>query len=289
MQIMVQEIRNYRRGDVPDLKINGVAELRDISQAFSELVTEIKQQRESRIRYLAAVAHDLRNPIGAIKMSADFMLSEYSNTLPMEVKELLSVAQRQATHLERMTSDLLDTMRTEGGALGIKKENCDLRSIIYDCCELFRNYSRDHRIMFAADPDCVFVDVDRDRMTQVFNNLISNAIKYSPYGGDVAVSLNQASGFGVLKVKDSGIGIPANELESIFQPFRRASSTRDTIPGVGLGLFTAKKIVEGHGGRIDIVSEIGSGSTFIVAIPLRVELTEGTAASPKQIQNNWGL
>jgi signal transduction histidine kinase len=101
----------------------------------------------------------------------------------------------------------------------------------------------------------------------VLNNLLSNAIKYSPRGGVVRVELTTAPDAAWVAVTDSGIGIPAEELESIFEPFRRSSTTRDAIPGVGLGLAVGRRIIEAHGGHIEVQSQLGVGTTFRVRLP----------------------
>jgi signal transduction histidine kinase len=113
----------------------------------------------------------------------------------------------------------------------------------------------------------VLVRCDGTRISQVLNNLLNNAIKYSPRGGRVQVELSTAPDAARVSVTDSGVGIPATELESIFEPFRRSSTTRDTIPGIGLGLAVGRRIIEAHGGRIEVHSEEGIGTTFRLSLP----------------------
>ncbi|HYX34550.1 MAG TPA: HAMP domain-containing sensor histidine kinase [Oligoflexus sp.] len=268
MRKLAQVMQDFRQGGSIYSVRSGIDELQKISDAFVEMATEIQKQKETRVQYLAAAAHDLRNPISAIKMGADITVARYNDVIPSQVLQLLQVIQRQATHLNRMIGDLLDTVRSEGGEIELNRDIQDLGLIVKECCALFCNYSQDHRITISIGATPVFAHVDASRISQVVNNLISNAIKYSPYGGEVLVTLSVETNDAVLSVKDSGIGIADNERDSIFQPFRRANATRDTIPGVGLGLFASKKIVLSHGGRIDLASEIGSGSTFMVRIPI---------------------
>jgi signal transduction histidine kinase len=252
----------------------GVSELQTVATTLSDMAVELKRQKDNRLRYLASVAHDLRNPIAAINMSAELIVHETQDRGDDTTHRFASVIQRQSEFLGRMVGDLLDMARSESGHLELNKRALDLRGTVGDCVELFRSYSSAHRLQARLGQEPVFCDFDPLRLSQVLNNLISNAIKYSPFGGDVVVSIARggASGpFGIVAVTDSGTGIKADEIAGIFEPFQRSTATKDTIPGVGLGLHTARKIVEAHGGRIEVESVVGVGSTFRVFLPLARE------------------
>ncbi|MDQ3230489.1 MAG: HAMP domain-containing histidine kinase, partial [Pseudobdellovibrionaceae bacterium] len=264
---IASSLRNFRKHRIAGQPTSGAAELKAISTELSDMTSELTKQSQTQTRYLSAVAHDLRNPIAAIIMSTDLTLLEYGSEIPDDAKELLELIQRQSVHLERMVSDLLDTTRAESGDLELKKSLCDLNSLIKGCVDLFSCYSRSHTVVFESGTS-LLLDIDPTRLTQVMNNLISNAIKYSPYGGQIKVAVLQGRTEAVVSVRDSGIGISVEDQETIFEPFRRASATKDTIPGVGLGLFTAKKIVMAHGGTIEVQSRVREGSTFEVHLPL---------------------
>jgi signal transduction histidine kinase len=274
-------IRSFRVGESATVNASGATELKEVSAAFGGMADEIRQQKESHFRYLAAVAHDLRNPVGALKMSADLAMAEYGHALPSDVVQMLGIMQRQSSHLDRMVADLLDTARSEGGQLELKRSRHDLRRVVEDARDLFKTYSPGHRLAATVPSEAVLAEVDPVRLGQVVNNLISNAIKYSPHGGRVQVTLEREDSEAVIKVTDPGMGIAPADRETIFEPFRRASATKDAIPGVGLGLFTSRRIIVAHGGRIEVASTVGKGSTFSVRLPL-VDAqgeTEPTAAA----------
>lgn len=260
-----QSIQNFRMGKNIDPPTVAATELTDISTSFKEMTDELRQRRQNQMRYLAAVAHDLRNPLAAIKMSLDLMGDE--ENLSSEGREMLGVVDRQASHLDRMVGDLLDTTRGEEGRLELRLKRCDLTAEIKGCCDLFRSYSKNHTVLFNGPEFPVYAHVDARRISQVVNNLISNAIKYSPLGGKVEVTVEVRATQILIAVKDEGVGLSAEECDMIFEPYRRAPSTKNTIPGVGLGLFTAKKIVLAHGGEIRVHSTKGSGTTFVVFLP----------------------
>jgi signal transduction histidine kinase len=133
---------------------------------------------------------------------------------------------------------------------------------------MFEGSSPDHRLELDLPQEPIHAAFDPLRIGQVLTNLVSNAIKYSPAGGPVRVSLERADGSAVLAVTDRGLGISPEDRAELFQPFRRGASVQDAIPGVGLGLAASRKLVQAHGGTIEVESEPGSGSTFRVILPL---------------------
>jgi signal transduction histidine kinase len=169
-----------------------------------------------------------------------------------------------------MISDFLETSRIEAGQLELVKQRCDARSLAVNAVELFRAGASIHELIAHVPDTPVDVVWDSLRMEQVANNLVSNAIKYSPAGGRVEVSVEQQGREVVLRVRDYGIGIPLEEQRTVFEPFQRGNVSRDMIAGVGLGLATARRIVEAHGGRMVLASSPGEGSTFSVYLPADV-------------------
>jgi signal transduction histidine kinase len=143
-----------------------------------------------------------------------------------------------------------------------------VRAIARHVAELFRPGAPTHELTVEVPEGPVVVTCDPMRLEQVLGNLVSNAIKYSPEGGPVRMSVRRHEGEAQVRVEDSGMGIPAEEQARLFEPFRRGGlDRRSTIPGVGLGLYIARRIVEAHGGRITLRSEPGLGSEFTVALP----------------------
>ena len=261
----------------------GMEELRQIGREFNEMAETIGRQRERQMAFLSAVAHDLRNPLGALQMATSIF--EPERPLPEEkrIREISAIVRRQIDHLNRMVGDLLDAHRIESGNLELRPEDVDARELLRVACDLFRNTSAAHELSIEVPETPVVVTWDPGRIGQVLNNLLSNAIKYSPAGGLVIARLQQAGMQVVIEVVDSGVGIPPDDIAHIFEPFRRSRLSSQAIPGVGLGMFVAQHIVEAHGGRIQVQSRVGVGTTFTLSIPRRASARKTESVATKNI------
>ncbi len=183
---------------------------------------------------------------------------------------MLSILGRQTDHMHRLIEDLMDTTRIEAGQMELILESFDLRKIIADCIDLHSNLSTKHFIRCEFPNQALIVLCDQHRLTQVFNNLFNNAIKYSPNGGEIKVLINTSGEFVKIQISDSGVGILDQDISGVFEPFRRSSTTKNTIPGVGLGLSVSRKIIRAHqNGDITVSSQYGKGSTFSVQLKLK--------------------
>ena len=251
----------------PSLEIGGAKEIQAIHGTFKDLASRLIRQRDQQLMFLSAVAHDLRNPIGAIQMSIE-LLNDSSNSNQQERVQMLQIISRQVTQLNGLIEDLLDTTRIESGHFELNKTPQDLISLLSETVQLFSSYSKNHKINLNAKDKSIFLAFDRLRMSQVINNLLSNAIKYSPSGGVIHVDVRNDKVNAYISITDSGIGISPEDLPHIFEPFRRTKTTQQTIPGVGLGLSTALKIIKAHGGGLQVDSSLEMGSTFEVCLPL---------------------
>jgi signal transduction histidine kinase len=246
---------------------HGPEELRSIAAQFNSMANSLVRQYDNQLSFLAAVAHDLRNPISALKISAD-LLSPDQAVSPERLAQLMSVVKRQAHQLDRMVGDLLDRSRIETGHLELRVEECDARAIARNAFDLFSSVSNKHQFKLNLPNYAIPVRCDPLRIEQVLNNLLSNAIKYSPSGGKVELTLEEGDTELQFRVSDQGIGIPREEVPYVFEPFRRAGTPRADIPGVGLGLSVAQRIVQAHGGHIEIDTQRGKGTTFRVRLPV---------------------
>jgi signal transduction histidine kinase len=168
-----------------------------------------------------------------------------------------------------MINEMLDLDRMESGRMTIHAERVDFNSIVDDAAARVRPNAPNHTLTLDLQPDLPQIDADRDRMMQVASNLLNNAVKYSPTGGRITLTTRAAGGQLLFDVRDEGLGIPRDALESIFERYSRVDSqaTKD-IPGTGLGLPIVRQIVQLHGGRVWAESELGRGSVFHVALPL---------------------
>lgn len=245
----------------------GPAELRDMAHTFNEMANSLARQQEEQLTFLAGVAHDLRNPLSALKMSAALVTS--GRPVPEErLQKTMALVRRQVARLDRMVGDLLDATRIEAGRFELSLEERDVRELASAVVELYQAGGSSHELRLVLPEEPVLLTADATRVEQVLHNLVSNALKYSPTGSPVEVTVAREGEEAVLMVVDHGIGISAEELRHLFAPFRRTGKARDTAPGVGLGLSVARRIVEAHGGRIEVDSRPGVGSTFRVRLPL---------------------
>jgi signal transduction histidine kinase len=258
-------IRRFAAGErtthVPEV---GPAELRDIATSFNAMVATVAAHEERRLAFLAGVAHDLRNPLMVLQLSTALGGSEKT---PEQLRQALAIANRQVARLDRMVGDLLDNVRIEAGQLEVRLETHDVAAIVRNVFELYRHGSTSHAVTASIPERTILVRCDTLRIEQVLGNLLGNAIKYSPAGGRIHVKLESDGREATIAVSDQGIGIGPEERDRIFDPFRRGKAD-DRIPGAGLGLSVARRIVERHGGAIDVESEPGRGSTFSVRLPL---------------------
>jgi two-component system, OmpR family, sensor histidine kinase MtrB len=259
-------IRNFAGGDkTARIPVRGPEELRGIASRFNEMADALARQHHNQAAFLAAVAHDLRNPLSALKVSAE-VLSGPSVT-PDRLSALMGVIKRQVQSLDRMVGDLLDSSKIESGHLELRLEEYDARTIAQEVFNLFSPSSKTHQFTLNLPDTPISLRCDHLRLEQVLNNLISNAIKYSPGGGKIGLSLVESGTEAMFEVSDEGMGIPREDIPYIFEPFRRTRAVREDIPGVGLGLAVAHRIVGAHSGRIHVESQIGNGTVFRVYLP----------------------
>jgi signal transduction histidine kinase len=263
--------------------VAGPTELRDMAGTFNEMANSLAHQQEQQLAFLAGVAHELRNPLSALKLSTALADPGRAVLTPERMQRTLALVRRQVARLDRMVGDLLDATRIEAGNLELQPEVRDARELARAVVELYQSGDTGHSLQLELPETPVLVRADAARLEQVLHNLVSNALKYSPAGSRVDVSVRYEAADAVLSVTDQGIGISPDERRLLFAPFQRAGNARQRAPGVGLGLSVARRIVEAHGGRIDVDSVPGQGSVFRVrlarvadasVVPLRPEETE---------------
>ena len=257
------ESYNPTREPIPT-EVIGVEEIKKISSTFDQLAKRIFVQREQQLTFLAAIAHDLRNPLGAIRMATSLLLE---NPEQADEKTTLEIINRQASLLNRLVEDLLDRTQIEAGKLDLRSEIVDIKTLLKDSINLYSSTSSKHALVLQAPPEALRLYADPARLSQVFNNLISNGIKYSPQGGKILIEIKTDGDDLLVCFHDSGIGIAASDEASIFEPFHRTDATKKTIPGIGLGLSISKKIIEAHGGTITLKSIVGDGTCFTIRLP----------------------
>ncbi|AUX40258.1 histidine kinase [Sorangium cellulosum] len=246
---------------------DGLDELREIAVAFNEMAAALAEQRQKQLGILASVAHDLRNPLAALKLTVDRLRPD--RPLPPEerLRAMLARVGQEVARCDRMLTDLMDFARLEGEELELRYEVRDARELAREVVELYRPTATAHELNLSLPEEPVPLRCDPLRIERVLNNLVANAIKYSPGGGAVLVSVTCADAEIAIAVSDGGVGIAAEDQGRLFQRYGRAPSSSGVAPGAGLGLWAARHIAEAHGGRIDVASAPGSGSTFTLRLP----------------------
>jgi signal transduction histidine kinase len=260
----------------------GPPELRDMVTRFNQMADALDAQHGAQTAFIGGVAHDLRNPLGVLMLQLE--LARPDRPLPPEpvLRNMLDVIAGQLSRLERMLGDLVDMSRIEAGSLELQVVEQDARDIVRQVVKLFQNTSPGHQIRCQLPAERLPIRCDPLRIEQVITNLVSNAIKYSPAGGRVDVQLSREDNGVLIAVSDQGLGISEEDQQRLFEPFRRVGLSMETIPGVGLGLFVVRRIVEAHHGRINVESSPGKGSCFRIWLPSSPILDEKDEKSARK-------
>ncbi len=250
-----------------------------LAQKTSEIELLRKLDR-LRSELIANVSHELRTPLGLIKLACTTLLREDVDIDREAWQEFLCDIDDEADKLEKIVNNLLDLSQMSDGQLRLDKYPTDVGQLAGQVMESMKGQLTDGRLVhdFPADP--LMVTVDPERVEQVLRNLLRNAIKYSPRGGTIAIKGRGKDREVCISVSDQGIGIPADDLERVFERFYRVENeiTR-RVRGAGLGLAVCRSIIETHGGRIWIESTLGAGTTVYFTLPVGVPEDSRSAVS----------
>jgi signal transduction histidine kinase len=257
--------------------------LEGYQQATSRTYKQIEQLSRLRAEFVSTVSHEFRTPLTGIQGFSEMMRDEELSVAQM--REFAGDINKDALRLARLIADMLDLDRMESGRMTFNLEPLDLNRILADAAAPFRLSAADHPIELHLDESLPTIVGSSDRLTQVVTNLVSNAIKYSPSGGAVELRTERDEKMAVLTIRDHGMGIPTEMLETIFDRYSRIESkVTATIQGTGLGLPIVRQIVQLHAGKVWATSEPGQGSTFHVRLPLGVPAVgEHAAALPSAV------
>lgn len=236
-------------------------------QERDQLLAKMQIMSNAQREILETVAHDLKNPIGSIKLSVDLALAELSQP-GRSIKDLLEITGRSAELMNRLVLDLLDNAKIESGHLRIEKQNCRISQLIDEVVERFRLSMEKKGVRLVNDThgDLSYIWCDPIRIDQIFSNLLSNALKFTPPGGEVRISCEKTSEFMRISVKDTGNGMPTDIREKIFERYWQGAETAKK--GTGLGLSISSAIAQAHDGKLSVESTLGVGSTFHLDLPL---------------------
>ena len=246
-----------------------------IALVNARLYWQIEQADQQKNRFLSMLAHELRNPLAPIRSAVDVL--RLCGDSPSDIEWARDVIDRQVNHLIRLVDDLLDVSRITLGKIRLQKETLDASHIVTAAVEISRPLieKSQHELSVSVPSEPVMLHADRARLTQVMANLLNNAAKYTPPGGRVSVLLEQEGDEAVFRIRDTGIGIPANMLDRVFDMFIQIDSGLDRAHGgLGIGLTLVRELVNMHQGSITVTSEgPGHGSEFIVRIPVAESLS----------------
>jgi len=282
--------RRVAAGDLSErVPTGGPGEVGILERSFNAMVDSLQRNRddlEERNRRLVEserlktelvsnVSHELRTPLASVLGFSDLLLKR--DVDPDDRRRYLQLIRSESARLATLLNDLLDLQRHELGVLRLIREEIDLNELLRVQVTLYSAQSQFHELKFHPAPEPLLVLVDQDRLAQVVGNLISNAIKYSPEGGEVVITADSSHGEARVRVRDSGMGIPPEHESQIFTKFFRGDAARKRgIGGTGLGLVLAQQIVQAHGGTIGFETEPGQGSTFWIRIPALVSRSAPT-------------
>jgi two-component system phosphate regulon sensor histidine kinase PhoR len=251
-----------------------------------EDVTELRRLQQIRTEFIDNLGHELRTPLSTVTLLAETLAREAEIAeVPPKMRERIVRIEVETGHLAQMVNEMLDLARIEGGSQLRLDDDVDLAALAATSADRLRLFAERSGVTLVTDaePDLPRVRGDESRLGQVVVNLVHNAVKFSPDGGEVRVAVRRDGDAIALSVADHGIGIRRADCARIFERFYKADRARVRGGGTGLGLAIARHVVEGHGGRIGVESVEGAGSTFTFTIPVTGRTPAATpAATPAE-------
>ncbi|NLY18178.1 MAG: HAMP domain-containing histidine kinase, partial [Clostridiaceae bacterium] len=267
---MTEAARKISSGDWQNrLTYKGNDEVAILAESFNHMIETLENLEKMRRDFVANISHELRTPMTSIN---GFIEGILDGTIPEDrQKEYLAIVKDEVKRLQRLVSDMLDIARMEAG-------ETKLNITVFDICEIVRisviqlqQYLEEKDINFRAnfEQEVMIVKADRDAIQRVLINLLHNAVKFTPRGGQISVSITGSRGKAEITVSDTGVGIPAEDLPFIFDRFHKGDKSRGRDKtSVGLGLYIVKNIIKAHNEEINVNSEINKGTSFIFSLPL---------------------
>ena len=252
-----------------------ILERRKAEGLIKEQNERLKELDRMKSEFLSTAAHELRTPLTSILGFSEILLKR---KLDEERKNrFLKIINEESMGLSALINDLLDLSRIESGrGFKITKAPIEIKQVILENIDLFQAQTDKHTFKVNVPDDLVKIEADKDKINQVIENLISNALKFSPQGGEITVSVKELKDKLKINISDTGIGIPEKDLPHVFEKFYRAdNASSEAIGGTGLGLGIVKYIVEFHRGEIKAESKLKKGSTFSFTLPAKADKIGG--------------
>lgn len=231
---------------------------------------ELRMLNETKNRFLGTAAHDLRNPLAAIRGLTEIILDEATGSINEEQKEMLAMVFDTSDHMLALVNDLLDVAVIESGKFDLERQETDIVALVRDRLRILKPLAQKKKMTIGTDfEESVRLLMDAPRIVQVFDNLFSNAVKFSPNGSRIDIRVKREGEAAVLEVQDQGPGISEEDIKLLFGEFRKLGTrTTGGESSTGLGLSIVKRIVQAHGGEVAVESEVGRGTTMRVILRL---------------------
>lgn len=268
----------HHRNHLEEMVADRTAEIERQRQELDRLLVHERQVNALQRQFVAMASHEFRTPLAIIDAAAQRLCRSTTNVSGEYVHEKAGVIRSAVVRMVDLMESILASGRLETGKIILKRSEGDLKVLLITCCDRQRELSPSH--VFHLDLELIpgILTFDRSAMEQVFTNLISNAVKYSPDQPDIYVRARVDKKMVEITIADSGIGMDADDLPKLFQPYYRARSATG-IAGTGLGLNVVKQVIELHGGTVEVTSELGKGTTFIISLPIECLLSDQQVAA----------
>ncbi len=265
-------IRSMGEGDfTKKVRVRGKDEMAQLAAAFNQMEDQVRSLDETRSQFVSNASHELKTPLTTMKILLESIL--YGGEMDRETREeFLTDIDKEIDRLSSVVKDLLTLSHIDSRKLKMKREMLYLADVVQESIERLKPISgkRNQTVTFDVEDECEMVG-DEGKLEEVSYNLIGNAVKYTPEGGEIRIHLARSGRNAVLTVKDNGVGIPAEDIPHIFDRFYRVDKARTRTGeegGTGLGLSIVRQIVRLHAGTVTVDSEVGSGTVFTVTLPL---------------------
>ena len=243
-------------------------ELGELGEILNAMLDRLENAFQQQVRFTADASHELRTPLTIILSHAELALSRQRT--PEEYRGALEATLRSARRMKSLIEELLALARSDAGGLKTPRERVDLKRLVEDAAALIEPLAQQREVRLMVNAAPVEVAGDANRLSQVVTNLLNNAVLYNRPSGEVTISTSQTDTAGEITVADTGLGIPQNDLPHVFERFYRVDKARSSErAGSGLGLAICQSIVEAHGGKIRVTSQVNVGSTFVVTLPIK--------------------